>query len=555
SPGWKTQKIQVETKSFTTWKNSADEATSSSQNNESYRSQSERGVTGKSLESEQRSSHCKHKSHGLQSGVESPDKCSPGINIAEESIQNTKLQNTAGSSVTRTGFCVRDTPPDTVVIVDDDIDTGVSTCDVSSSAEQDDGDTSTETNTGREMSDEEVDSDDLDTVYDSSYRKRKQWFYWHTVGQSPNSSMPASLTADVSDDEDECQVFEPCGQSHFNSVNTKEKQKQGYSGRYRYISESDSDSSDCEILEDSYGEIRRRWEEAALKKRFTKGFEHKQCEAGVEASVSGSNLATNSPVMEGGPEVTIDRRDVDFEKRNAGENVRDPSEFTHGNGINVSSYQINVASLKTSKELDTGNPYTSGPNMSDGVVHGQDAIEINSCTAAKELHESGKREMVNESALENSHRQFQEEENPMLTGTCPSEEAKTESIMNENVGHWICDREKLKETAEFRFANQEEWVHRKLELQRQAKEVQQLRKRRRAEAERMLEMERRQKRRLEEIRIIQKKEEQTMDLKEQLRDQVRARLEEVASRCKDMASLLRCLGVPVEGGSLPSPQQ
>eukprot|EP01018_Ginkgo_biloba_P017107 Gb_26626 [translate_table: standard] len=68
-------------------------------------------------------------------------------------------------------------------------------------------------------------------------------------------------------------------------------------------------------------------------------------------------------------------------------------------------------------------------------------------------------------------------------------------------------------------------------------------------------MERRQKRRLEEIRETQKKDKKTMDLKEQVRGQVRAELERMASNCKDMASLLRQLGIPVEGGAIPSSQQ
>ena len=86
--------------------------------------------------------------------------------------------------------------------------------------------------------------------------------------------------------------------------------------------------------------------------------------------------------------------------------------------------------------------------------------------------------------------------------------------MTESLRELIGDREKLKETSEFKRADEEEWTRRQLELQQQAKEVQQLRMRKRAEAERVLEMERRQKRRLEEIWATQKKEEQTMDLKE-----------------------------------------
>lgn len=94
-----------------------------------------------------------------------------------------------------------------------------------------------------------------------------------------------------------------------------------------------------------------------------------------------------------------------------------------------------------------------------------------------------------------------------------------------------------------------------MELQRQSEEARRLWKRKREEVTRNREMERRQKQRLDEMRENQKKDEETMHLKDQLRGQVRAELEQVASQCKDMASLLRHLGIPVEGGDFPLSQQ
>lgn len=61
--------------------------------------------------------------------------------------------------------------------------------------------------------------------------------------------------------------------------------------------------------------------------------------------------------------------------------------------------------------------------------------------------------------------------------------------------------------------------------------------------------------RLEEIRILQQKEERTMDIKEQIRGEIQANLERLALGCRDLASLLRRLQIPVEGGIFPSPQQ
>ncbi|XP_022727334.1 uncharacterized protein LOC111283165 isoform X2 [Durio zibethinus] len=69
----------------------------------------------------------------------------------------------------------------------------------------------------------------------------------------------------------------------------------------------------------------------------------------------------------------------------------------------------------------------------------------------------------------------------------------------------IIDREKLKETDEYKRAAEEEWASRQRELQILAEEAQRLRKRKRAESIRLLDMERRQKQRLEEMRETQKK--------------------------------------------------
>ncbi|KAK3027256.1 hypothetical protein RJ639_041202 [Escallonia herrerae] len=84
----------------------------------------------------------------------------------------------------------------------------------------------------------------------------------------------------------------------------------------------------------------------------------------------------------------------------------------------------------------------------------------------------------------------------------------------------------------------------------QAEEAQQLRrlqKKRKAETMRLLDMERRQKKRVEEIRETQKKDEENMNLKEQHRAEVRKELDKLEMTCKDMASLLRGLGVNVAG--------
>lgn len=119
----------------------------------------------------------------------------------------------------------------------------------------------------------------------------------------------------------------------------------------------------------------------------------------------------------------------------------------------------------------------------------------------------------------------------------------------------ITDREKLKETDEYKRAEEEEWACRQRELKLQAEEAQRLRKRKKAETMRLLDMEKRQKQRVEEMRETQKKAEENINVKEQLRSVVRKELSKLELSCKDMATLLRGFGIQVDGGFCPLPHQ
>ncbi|XP_019433436.1 PREDICTED: uncharacterized protein LOC109340251 isoform X3 [Lupinus angustifolius] len=114
----------------------------------------------------------------------------------------------------------------------------------------------------------------------------------------------------------------------------------------------------------------------------------------------------------------------------------------------------------------------------------------------------------------------------------------------------INEREKLKETDEYKRVIEEEWASRQRQLQIQAEEAQRLRKRKKAEAQRLLDMQRRQKERIAEVRESQKKDEEFMNMKEQLRAEIQRGLNKLETQCRDMASLLRGLGIHV-GGDVP----
>ncbi|RLN40924.1 uncharacterized protein C2845_PM01G27960 [Panicum miliaceum] len=119
----------------------------------------------------------------------------------------------------------------------------------------------------------------------------------------------------------------------------------------------------------------------------------------------------------------------------------------------------------------------------------------------------------------------------------------------------IGDREKHKESIEFKRAAEEEWASRQRQLQIQAEEAKKLRKRKKAEAQRLLDMEKRQKQRLQEVRESQRKNEEAIQLKEQYRGVVRKELEDMERKYWDMTSILRALGIPVEGGEVKAYKQ
>jgi hypothetical protein len=167
-----------------------------------------------------------------------------------------------------------------------------------------------------------------------------------------------------------------------------------------------------------------------------------------------------------------------------------------------------------------------------------------------------KRAVEEEWASRQKELQIQAEEAQQLKQMCKKID---NDITNEIVENsLINEREKIKETDDYKRAVEEEWASRQRELQIQAEEAQNMKrmlKRRKAETMRILDVEKRQKQRVEEMRETQKKDEENMNLKERLRAEVRKELQMLELLCRDMASLLRGLGIVVNGGLNPSPQE
>lgn len=118
----------------------------------------------------------------------------------------------------------------------------------------------------------------------------------------------------------------------------------------------------------------------------------------------------------------------------------------------------------------------------------------------------------------------------------------------------INQKEKHKQTDLYKKAMEEELASRQRQLQIQAEEAQKMRKRKKAENSRLLDIERRSKERLEEVRETLKKDKELMNTKDELRVEIKKKLNHLENRCIDMTSLLRGLGVNV-GASLRQPTQ
>uniref|UniRef100_A0A803L7P0 J domain-containing protein n=2 Tax=Chenopodium quinoa TaxID=63459 RepID=A0A803L7P0_CHEQI len=129
-----------------------------------------------------------------------------------------------------------------------------------------------------------------------------------------------------------------------------------------------------------------------------------------------------------------------------------------------------------------------------------------------------------------------------------------EVVSSSDQNNIITDRQKIKETDEYKLAMAEELAARQQQLLIQAEEARRLRNRKKADMRIMIN-ERRQKQRVEEIRQIRRKDEENLNLKEKHRVEIKKELHRIEAMCSDMASLLRCLGIHVGGSLYPSPNE
>ncbi|KAI3825381.1 hypothetical protein L1987_06864 [Smallanthus sonchifolius] len=288
------------------------------------------------------------------------------------------------------------------------------------------------------------------------------------------------------------------------------KGKRTYSGR-GFNAQSDSESSDddgpdCEFMEDFSGKLREQWEKASLKRKGVVHNDHTRSSMSYEDGHSEFGVNKNK------------------------------QKHAQGSNINGTSHEKKAESSNSdARDVDGGKdhlPVGETPTNHDArVVNGdKDGSPLGETPTSSE-EENAKTDFENAVTID--------------------DDVPVESSI-------IDQREKLKETDEYKRALEEELSARQKALQIQAEEAQQLRrlqKRKKAEGLRLLDMERRQKQRVEEIREIQKKDEENMNLKEQYRTEVRQELKKLEITCLDMASLLCGLGIKVGIGPVCLPHE
>ncbi|KAK7275022.1 hypothetical protein RIF29_16128 [Crotalaria pallida] len=398
-------------------------------------------------------------------------------------------------------------------------------------------------------------------------------------------------------------------------VSNKEKNKQTCSakatGRNRYgldrseSESSESDCSDCEVVD-----VREQWERASVKRKrhvFNDQFCHDQHASssgfpnngkdvkGGQSSFStkgdsqvngiSSNLGAENPLKDSGHKV--DQESSKFSHRSTGtecgkraksKEVSPCSRYKYYNkcdfciGVTGASMSDEEFGGKKSKTTSLGQEEAyerqgdnngsamrdkdSGASTSEKELGGKESKTTNLGHKAyeKQVDNSGSTLRNNDDNLsevntaDSNRASF--DESHVNCNELPLH-AQNGGFNTSNQRDIINEREKLKETDEYKRVMEEEWASRQLQLQIQAEEAQRLRKRKKAEAQRLLDMQRRQKERIEEVRETQKKDEEFMNMKEQLRVEIQWGLKKLEMQCSDMASLLRGLGIHVGGGFNP----
>lgn len=322
------------------------------------------------------------------------------------------------------------------------------------------------------------------------------------------------------------------------------KGKRTYSGicsnnRNSFSLQSDSDSSDdddnpdCEFMEDFSGKLREQWERASLKRKAGVHDDHISRRDHSSSFKSSGDAHNDSGVNK-------NKQKYAQASTSKGKSHKPDFMQRYQHEDKIRHAESSWSDCDARDEVDVDHHKAYSPVGKTSLCEDQCLDETEDCGQRNTVHKGEKYEHMPSTSSEEEN-----EKNDVIAPTIDAVPVES-SIIDQ--------REKLKETDEYKRALEEEWSARQIALKIQAEEAQQLRrlqKRKKAETLRLLDMERRQKQRVEEIRETQKKDEENMNLKEVYRTEVRKGLNELEKTCLDMASLLRGLGIQVGDGPCP----
>ncbi|XP_047321400.1 uncharacterized protein LOC124925445 [Impatiens glandulifera] len=345
--------------------------------------------------------------------------------------------------------------------------------------------------------DDEEDTDDESSATDEASDGECITFFTSNRVSNP---APDHVQSSTDTTDDECQF---AGEN----IPPKRTYSEKASQKYYYCLDDESDSdlpdvgddSDGELMEDSSGMLHKQWEEANLKKK------HDAC--------NGRSVRS----------CLHDLRESNF------------------NEVKTCMVNQNLPSTSTQVRINSEIDLIRGKSLSNPEANKDQSYNVVKLDSQVDIvgESSGRLVSSCEQDVENKALHLFQEETTGRVGS---------TIINE--------RERFKETEEYKRAMEEEWASRQRELAIQAEEAQmqrRLRKRKKAESLRLIDMEKRQQLRLEEIRETQKKDEENLNMKEKLRAEVQVELSHLERTCLNMATLLRNLGIHVEGGLHPLP--
>ncbi|KAF7827944.1 DnaJ domain containing protein [Senna tora] len=261
---------------------------------------------------------------------------------------------------------------------------------------------------------------------------------------------------------------------------------------------------------------------------------------GIESKYRGSNVEES-------------KRQVDDKRAHSNDASFDERHASHDGFVSQQSHDWwHTSGLGAEEKI--------GPNPEDSTFCSLQSFGKSRISNCSEVEVRAESEVISVHNTLNSDLQDKQDRSWLVENEKPSNvgdalHAEDNSVTNSYERDIIDKREKLKETDEYKRTIEKEWASRQRELQIQAEEVQKLRKRKRAEAMRLLDMRRRQKERIEEMRETKKKDEENMNIKEKYRAEIMKGLSQLEMTCIDMASLLTCLGIQVGGGFNPLPHE